>query len=198
MNAIAGLILAAGESSRIGRDKALLCYRGRTFIENLITTLQEASIGRIVVVLGYHAEEIGQRISGANAELVVNQDYRRGQTSSLQAGLRVLREHEPDGVVMCLVDHPAISADTVRQLIYHFKSSGKLVVIPEFHGQHGHPVVVGQELFGKFLALSPDEGADTVIHRYRDQTRFVEVSDPGVSLDVDDPEAYRQLTVRGG
>jgi len=193
---VAGLVLAAGESSRMGADKALLMYRGQTFLENIISALREAGIGRVVVVLGHHAELVQQSIDLTAVEVVVNQDYRRGQTSSLQAGLRVLAGSEPDGMVVFLVDHPAISADTLQKLIYSFNSTGKPVVIPESHGKHGHPVLVGRELFGQLRALGPGQGADTVIHKYRDRTEFVEVTDPGILLDVDDPESYLRLTTQ--
>ncbi len=193
---IAGLVLAAGQSSRMGADKALLMYNGRTFLETITLTLKEAGIQHVVAVLGHHAEEIRQSINLATVEVVVNQDYRRGQTSSLQAGLRVLGEANPDGIIMCLVDHPAIAADTIRKLIQSFTSTGKPVVIPQFHGKHGHPVLVGRELFTELLALGPDQGADSVIHKYRDWSEFVEVSDPGILLDVDDPEGYRKLTMQ--
>jgi len=193
---VAGLVLAAGESSRMGADKALLMYRGQTFLENIISALREAGIRRIVVVLGHHAELVQQSIDLAAVEVVVNQDYGRGQTSSLQAGLRVLAGSESDGMVVCLVDHPAISADTLQKLILSFKSTGKPVVIPESHGKHGHPVLVGRELFGQLGTLGPGQGADTVIHQYRDQTEFVEVADPGILLDVDDPESYLRLTTQ--
>jgi len=191
---IAGLILAAGESSRMGADKALLMYRGQTFLENIIASLREAGVQRVVVVLGHHAELIQQSIDLAAVEVVVNQDYREGQTSSLQAGLRRLAANEPDGVIMCLVDHPAIAADTVRHLIDNFKSTGKPVVVPQLRGKHGHPVLLGRELFGRLRALGPGQGADTVIHAYRDRTEFVDVTDPGILLDVDDPESYLRLT----
>lgn len=193
-SAIAGLVLAAGESSRMGADKALLMYRGRSFLESIISSLRQAGISRVVVVLGYHAEEIQQDIDLVTVEVVVNQDYRRGQTTSLQTGLRVLAANAPDGVVVCLVDHPAISPDTVRTLIQRFKSACKPVIIPQLNGKHGHPVLVGRELFAQIAALGPDKGVDTVIHKHRDQTEFVEVSDPGILIDVDDPESYVRLT----
>ncbi len=191
---IAGLILAAGESSRMGRDKPLLKYRGRTFLATLIATLRAAGVERIVVVLGHHAEEIRESVDLSAAEVVVNPDYRLGQTSSLKAGLRVLAHDEPAGIVMCLVDHPAISADTLRQLIRRFRATGKPVIIPETDGKHGHPVMLGRELFSEILALGPDEGADRVIRKHRTRTEFITVNDPGILLDVDNPEAYRQLT----
>jgi molybdenum cofactor cytidylyltransferase len=191
---IAAVVLAAGESSRMGADKALLMYRGRTFLENIISTLREGGVGRVVVVLGHHAELIEQSVDLSTVEVVVNQDYRLGQTSSLQAGLRILTGNEPEGVVLCLVDHPAMSAHTVQKLIQHFRSTGKSIVIPQLMGKHGHPVVVCREVFSQFLALGPDQGADTLIHQYRDRTEFVEVMDRGILLDVDDPECYLHLT----
>jgi CTP:molybdopterin cytidylyltransferase MocA len=191
---VAAVILAAGESSRMGTDKPLLMYRGRTFLENIISALREAGIRRLVVVLGHHAELIQKSIDLSPVEVVVNRDYRFGQTSSLQAGLHVLAANKPDGVVLCLVDHPVISADTVQKLIQSFRSTGRPVVIPQLNGEHGHPVLVGREVFSEIAALGPGQGADIVIHRQRPQTEFVEVTDPGILIDVDDPESYLNLT----
>jgi len=190
---IAGIVLAAGESSRMGEDKALLMYRGRTFLESIVATLMDAGIRRVVVVLGHHAELIRQRVDLRSAEVIVNQDYRSGQTSSLQAGLRALAGSEPDVVLLCLVDHPVLSVDTLKKLINSFRFTGRPVVIPQTNGEHGHPVLLGRELFSGILGLGPDEGADTVIHQYRDRTDFVAVTDPGILIDVDDPESYRKL-----
>ncbi len=191
---VAAVVLAAGESLRMGADKALLMYRGRTFLENIISVLRKAGIGRVVVVLGHHAELIQQSMDLSAVEVAVNQDYRHGQTSSLQAGLRVLAANKPAGVVFCLVDHPSVSAETVQTLIQHFKSTGKPVVIPQLNGKHGHPVLVGKEVVDQIAALGPNRGADTVIHHYRPQTEFVEVTDRGILIDVDDPESYLKLT----
>lgn len=193
---MAAVVLAAGESSRMGSDKALLMYRGRTFLENIISVLRDAGITSIVVVLGHHAELIRQRLDLSSVEVVVNQDYRRGQTSSLQAGLRVLAPDEPDGVVLCLVDHPVMSADTVQKLIQCFKLTRKPVVIPQLNGKHGHPVLLGREVLSQIAALGPDQGADIVIHRYRPQTEFIEVTDPGILIDVDDSESYLKLAAQ--
>jgi molybdenum cofactor cytidylyltransferase len=194
--AIAAIVLAAGESSRMGTDKALLMYRGRTFLENIISSLHDAGVGRVVIVLGHHAELIRQRIDLATVEVVVNQDYGRGQTSSLQAGLRALTGNQPHGVIICLVDNPVFSADTARKLIQNFSFTGRSIVIPQIDGKHGHPVLLGRELFSKLLALGPHQGADTVVHQYRGKTEFVDVADPGILIDVDDPQSYRNLTTQ--
>jgi molybdenum cofactor cytidylyltransferase len=191
---IAGLILAAGESSRMGQDKALLTYRGRTFLETIVATLHKAGIERVAAVLGHHAEQILQAVKLEGVETVINRDYVRGQTSSLQAGLRALESPSLEAIMLCLVDHPLVSEDTVRALIAGFGERDAHVVIPTVRNQRGHPVVISRTLFEELLRLSPDEGADTVIRKYRDATQFVEVDDQGILLDVDDSEAYRRLS----
>ena len=190
---IAGLILAAGESSRMGQDKALLTYGGRTFLETIISILREADVSRVAVVLGHHAEEIQRGITLEDVEVVINPEYHRGQTSSLQAGLRALESADLEADVLCLVDHPLISADTVRALVASFRRSGAPVVIPTFQNQRGHPVLIGRALFSEVSSLDPGEGANTVIGRHREATQFVAVSDPGILLDIDDAETYRRL-----
>ncbi len=190
---IAGLLLAAGESSRMGRDKALLLYRGRPFVETILGTLREAGIERVALVLGHHAEEIKRQLIVRGVEVVVNRDYRRGQTSSLQAGLRALDSPDLEAALLCLVDHPAVSGATVRQLIGAFEESRPAMVIPTYQGRRGHPVVISRTLFEELKRLGPAEGANAVIRKYRDTTQFVPVDDRGVLLDVDDPKSYREL-----
>jgi molybdenum cofactor cytidylyltransferase len=190
---IAGLILAAGESSRMGTDKALVRYQGRTFLETILKTLRDAGVERVAVVLGHHPEEIQRAVTLDAAQVVINRAYQRGQTSSLQAGLKALDTSELEAIVLCLVDHPAVSAQVVKQLIATFRKSGAPVVIPTFENQRGHPVLIGRALFQELLDLSPDEGANRVLRKYRDVTQFVETKDRGILLDVDDPDAYRRL-----
>jgi molybdenum cofactor cytidylyltransferase len=189
---IAGLILAAGESSRMGQDKALLTYGDRTFLEIIVATLHEAGIERVGVVLGHHAEQIQGAVTLEGAEIVINRDYARGQTSSLQAGLRALESADLEAVVLCLVDHPLISADTVRVLVASFRRSGAPVVIPTFQNQRGHPVLIARTLFSALLSLDPGEGANTVIGKHDDAAKFVEVGDEGILIDVDNPDVYRR------
>jgi molybdenum cofactor cytidylyltransferase len=124
---------------------------------------------------------------------VVNHDYQQGQTSSLQLGLAAAAADSPDAVILCLVDHPAITTEIIVKLREHFESTHPPVLIPTYKGQRGHPVVISQTLFPELLALQPVQPANTVIRKYRDATQFVEVADPGILLDVDEPEAYERL-----
>ncbi|HTG62677.1 MAG TPA: nucleotidyltransferase family protein [Terriglobia bacterium] len=190
---IAGIVLAAGESSRMGTDKARLGYKNSTFLETILNTLGAAGVERVAVVLGHHAEEIRRTMNLGGAEVSINGDYRRGQTSSLQTGLKALEGTELEAVIVCLVDHPAVSAHTLRRLVDSFSASRPPVVIPTYQGRRGHPVVIGRPLFDELKSLGPDAGANTVVHKYQAAAQFVEVNDPGVLLDIDDPESYRRL-----
>lgn len=197
---VAGLILAAGESSRMSRDKALLLYRGRTFLETIIVSLNAAGIGRIVTVLGHHADSIQQAVNLQAVEVIINRDYQRGQTSSLQAGLTGLEKLSAQAgescaaIVLCLVDHPAFEPATVSALVERFERTAAPVVIPIFGGRRGHPVLIARSLFGPLLALGEGVGANTVIRGCRERSELVEVPDAGILVDVDDPQAYRRLT----
>ena len=193
---IAGLILAAGESRRMGRDKALLTYQGRSFLETIINNLGAAGIEKVTVVLGHHAEIIQRAMNLATVRVVINHDYQRGQTSSLQLGLAAAAADSPEAVILCLVDHPAISSEVIARLRERFQSTRPPVLIPTHKGQRGHPVVISQTLLPELLALPPEEPANTVIRKYRGATLFVEVADPGILLDVDDPESYARLEHR--
>ena len=190
---IAGLILAAGESRRMGRDKALLTYHGRTFIETVIDNLRAAGIKNVTVVLGHQAETIQSAINLAGVRVVVNFHYEQGQTSSLKLGLAAVAADAPEGVVLCLVDHPAVPAAVIVKLLERFQSTHPPVVVPTYQCQRGHPVIISQAVFPELLALPPDEPANAVIRKYRPTTQFVEVADPGVLLDIDDPQAYQRL-----
>jgi len=190
---IAGLILAAGESRRMGRDKALLIYHGQTFLATIIQNLSIAGIEKVTVVLGHHAETIQAAVNLASVRVVVNHDYQRGQTSSLQLGLAAVASDQPDAVILCLVDHPAISAEVIGKLKMDFESTRPLILIPTYKGERGHPVVIGKSLFPELLALPPAEPANTVIRKYRPETLFVEVADRGILIDVDEPRTYERL-----
>jgi molybdenum cofactor cytidylyltransferase len=191
---IAGLILAAGESSRMGQDKALLSYRGRTFLETILATLRRTGLSPLVVVLGHHADVIQRAVPLEGCSVVVNREYRLGQTSSLQAGLRALASSEAEGVLMHLVDHPAVAADTIRTLVGAFASSRASVIVPTLGGRRGHPVLFARPLFAELLALDPAQGANTVVRRHQETTLFVPVDDEAILADIDDPESYRRLT----
>ena len=190
---IVAVILSAGESSRMGRPKALLPIAGQTFIERIVATLKETPVGKVLVVLGHNAEEMKRQIEPLPVEVLVNPDYRRGQLSSLQAALRRL-ETEPDcdGVLVHLVDHPYIDARLVATMIERFYQSGMLIIVPRHGGKRGHPVIFSRKLFAELLAAPMDEGAKAVVNAHRAETLEIDTGDEGVTVDIDTPELYRR------
>ena len=185
----AGLVLAAGESRRMGFPKALLEYRGETFLDRSVRLL-EPYCSPVIVVLGAGAGEIRSRALRP-ALFVVNPDYRRGQTSSMQAGLRSVPA-QSEGVLFTLVDHPAVDPSTVAALV-SAAAPGALVRMPRMGGERGHPVWFSRALIPEFLALSEDGAARDVVRRHAPETHFLDVQDPGILADIDDPSAYRAL-----
>jgi CTP:molybdopterin cytidylyltransferase MocA len=190
---IAAVILSAGESSRMGRPKALLPIGGQTFIEKIVTALREAGLENIVVMLGHNAEAMRQEIAHLPVTALVNSGYQKGQLSSLQIAVRhLLADNNCHGMLVHLVDHPYINAELVNRLIERFDHSGKLIVVPRFHGKRGHPVIFARSLFDELLKAPLDQGAKAVVNAHRQETLEVDTADEGITLDIDTPELYRQ------
>jgi molybdenum cofactor cytidylyltransferase len=186
----AGLILSAGESRRMGFPKALLRYRQESFLDTLIA-LFGADCSQVIVVLGAQAGRI-QAASRRRATFVVNPDWDRGMTTSLQCGLRALAP-ETEGVLLTLVDHPAVSGDSLERLL---EPPRPLLRIPRYQGKRGHPIWFSQALIPEFLALPPDGAARDVVHHHFAEAEFLDLEDSGIVADIDDPQAYRELVAR--
>lgn len=177
----------------MGSPKALLTIDGETFIERIVSALKSSKAEKIVVVLGHHAKEIGPRIQHLPVTVVINDDYRKGQLSSLTAALRSLGKAEGvDGVLVHLVDHPFLSPTLVNKMIDRFYESKKLIVVPRYGDRRGHPVIFSRELFPELLGAPLDQGAKTVVHAHRDETVEIEAEDEGVIIDIDTRDHYLQ------
>jgi len=184
---ISGLILAAGESRRMGSPKALLRYRGRTFLDTLIS-LFAVRCSPVIVVLGANAEEIRGAVAG-DAVFVFNPDYLSGQTSSMQCGLRAIPA-DAEGVLFTLADHPAVAASTIDRLLAEPRP---LIRVPRFEERRGHPVWFSRPLLAEFLALPMDGAARDVVYSHAAETEYLDLNDAGIVADIDDPAAYRAL-----
>lgn len=184
----AAIILAAGKSSRMGSPKALLELHGETFLDRLIRRFSE-QCASVTVVLGHRPEAVRSGLRApSGAEFVVNSGYEAGQFSSLQCGMRAIPP-SADGVFFTPVDYPNIAESTLTRLI----RAQAMIAIPQYLGRHGHPVLISPSLVPEFLALSPHAQARSVLHRHSSEICYVDVLDPGVLDDIDDPEDYRRL-----
>lgn len=188
----AGIILAAGESSRMGRDKALLPYGDSTFLSRLISIFHPR-VDPLIVVLGHHATEIAASLAPLGGlKVAINADYKRGMLTSLQAGLRAIPS-DASQVMFTLVDHPAVSEATIDRLIREFSSSGRMLAIPRQGERRGHPVLLARQVAEEILSLPTESSAKDVIRGHRDETLFVDVDDAGILRDIDLPSDYDDL-----
>jgi CTP:molybdopterin cytidylyltransferase MocA len=215
----------------MGSPKALLEYRGETFLDRLIR-LFAARCSPVIVTLGAHAEEVRKRASQP-AFFVLNPDFERGQITSMQCGLRVLPP-EAGAVLFTLVDHPAVSSETLtaltsrpgHRLVWPVKSEAPepsgagrgahafcgptlwsadprapttppspppLLRVPRYRTRRGHPIWFSCDLVSEFLSLPETAAARDVVRLHADRTEFLDLDDPGIVADIDDPAAYAAL-----
>jgi molybdenum cofactor cytidylyltransferase len=189
---LAAVILAAGESSRMGSPKALLKYQGGPFLEHLIQVTRHPKVGLTRVVLGANAEEICSELRLDPTTVVVNTNWSQGQLSSIHAALRSLPAGVTDGILLCLVDHPLISASLVGELIESFYASGKLIVLPTYSGKRGHPAIFSSTLYAELLAAPLDTGARAVVWAHSTEVLEIPTGEEGVVLNLNDPDALQR------
>jgi molybdenum cofactor cytidylyltransferase len=202
----AGLILAAGDSSRMGRDKALLPWPPAapgqppsmdTFLSAAIRSLSLAA-EFVLVVVGKNEAALAPIIYAEGAALALNPDPSRGQFSSLQIGLHEVLNHGRDAAMITLVDRPPVSTATVQILHDAFVAAEQSIwaVVPEFSGRHGHPYLVGREMMEAFLRAPATSIARDIEHAHQAHIQYLRVDDPMVALNVNTPEDYAALLTR--
>jgi CTP:molybdopterin cytidylyltransferase MocA len=173
----------------MGRPKALLPCRGGTFLGSILQTLEDARIPDVRVVLGHESARIRAGFAWKPGQVVENGDYDSGMLSSVRAGIRAL----PVGVSAFLlwpVDHPLVTAATVRILVDEHDRSGRPIVVPSYRGKRGHPTLFAASLAPVLLAAPDAGGARSVVRERHADVVEAAVDDPGVVTDIDTPEAY--------
>jgi molybdenum cofactor cytidylyltransferase len=203
---LCGVILAAGESSRMGREKALLPWpppsgeaaSRETFLSAAIR-LFAPYVDMVLVVAGNNEHDLAPIVYAHGASLVVNPDPARGQFSSLQTGLLEVLNRGRDAAIITLVDRPPVKLETIQTLEAEFERALRRwmwAVIPEYQGKHGHPILAGREMIEAFVKAPSSANAREVEHAHQDKIVYLPVDDPLVAVNVDTPEQYAALTAR--
>ncbi len=196
---ISAIVLAAGESRRMGTTKQLLEWRGSTLLGWVLDTLLASPLDEIILVVGHDAERILERTSNPRVKAVLNPDFRRGMSTSLRRGLTAM-DPRAEAFLVALADQPAVPAQAVRELIACFRGSypEKKIAVPAHLGRRGHPVLFSRDYLDEFLALTGDVGGRDILARHPEDVLLVEARTDAVLLDVDTPEDYQSLSRRSG
>ncbi len=187
------IILAAGESSRMGQPKQLLMHRGRTLLDHAVATAHALSCAPVAVVLGAHAERIRPRLREPRVIVAENPAWREGMGGSLSTGMRALTAAHPalSAVIVMLCDQPFVTAETLRALVAAHLREDAGIVASEYGDSLGVPALFTRAMFAELLALDGDEGARSVIRAHREHVATVAV--PDGAFDVDTPGDYARL-----
>src|SRR5216683_776604 len=192
---LAGIVLAAGRSARMGSPKALLDFRGLPFAVRILEALEALEVETRVIVLGPDAPRIQPAIAGHDCIIVENPEPETGPIASLRGALRALQPLQPGAVLVWPVDLPHVRVTTVERLLETHRRSGASAVVPTFGERRGHPVIWGSALFGELLESrdATREGARAVLHKHEKDIVAVPVDDPAVIDELNTPEDYERL-----
>jgi molybdenum cofactor cytidylyltransferase len=189
---LAAVILSGGASRRMGSPKALVSYQGTSFLEHLLSVTNHPALGIRRVVLGPDAEAISRQIALPPDEIVVNHEWKKGQLSSIHAALHSLPSNT-EGMLLCPVDHPLVSAFLIGSLVDAFLVTRAPVVVPSYKGRRGHPVIFSAATFQELLNAPMDQGARAVVWAHKGKVSEVSTTEEGCILNLNDPNTLAKL-----
>jgi len=190
---ISAIVLAAGESKRMGQDKLLLPWKGETILEHVLRQIQQAELDEVILVLGHEAERILEKVSWPKIKIVVNPAYREGMSTSLRQGLMAMDE-KAEAFLIILGDQPGISKEIVNRLIQTYRQTHprKGIVLPTHQGLRGHPVLFSSAYREKALRLKGDVGGRQILKEHSEDLLEVEINTEAILEDIDTPEDYQK------
>ena len=188
---VGAIILAAGQSKRMGQNKMLLPFAGSTVIQTIVSEVAATSARDVVVVTGYESEKIAAALQGYPARCVFNPDYAQSEMIvSIQAGLRVINDHLQAALIV-LGDQPRIRHDLVQRIIAACEP--ETLIVPSYQHQRGHPILIDRALWADILALPSTATLRDFIRSHEDRIRYVEIDSDSVLRDMDTPADYQEL-----
>ena len=189
---ISAILLAAGESKRMGKLKQLMPFGQSTVVEQAIDNLLNSAVDETIVVLGYRAEEVIKTIAAKPVRLVVNPDYKQGMGTSIITGLNLV-DSRTQAVMLILGDQPLINRQTINRLIDVFYNHDKGIVIPTYQGKRGHPIIFAIKYRGQLLGLKGDIGGRQIVKDHPGDILEVTVDSESIVTDIDTISDYQSL-----
>ncbi len=189
MNEIWAIILAAGASTRMNRQKLLLPFNGKTIIETVVENVLQSVNSNVIVVLGSHRKQIQEQLVKYDIKLCVNENYMDGMLSSAICGFSALPE-EAKAVLIFLGDQPQVPSEVTDLVIKAWQHSDKGIIMPTFKGKRGHPVLIETKYKMEINRLDPEKGLRTLSEKFKDDVFEVECLVPDILWDIDTPEEY--------
>lgn len=189
---ISAVVLAGGKSSRMGCPKPLLKIGDKTFFQIISEKILKAGIKNIYLVLGADSEYIKSNLNTENMAIIINNSWKKGQLSSLQAAIRNVK-NDTEGIMMFLIDHPEVKVLTIKKLIKAFEAENADVVVPEYNGRGGHPVIFSSSVFKALLDAPLNEGARAVVRNKNYIKRRIIVNDSCILQDIDTMDEFRGI-----
>ncbi len=192
---ISAIILAAGQSKRMGRPKMLLPWGEITVLGQVISTYQAAGVGDVLVITGGAREQVTEIAARHGARSIFNEQFANGEMlSSLQCGLQLLSKEEPgaQAALIGLGDQPQVQAGCIRQICETFQAQEARLIVPSFQKRRGHPWLVERSLWTELLELQPPQSPRDFLNRHAAEIAYVEMDTPSILADLDTPQDYRQ------
>jgi molybdenum cofactor cytidylyltransferase len=186
---ICAMILAAGESRRMGAPKLLLPLGEKTIIETVVDEILRSKADKILVVLGAEREKIESKIANRPVKIVANLRFEEGMLSSIQAGFETL-PNEIEAVLVCLGDQPFIPSSVMDKLIEAYQNTRRGIILPVYKKKRGHPTLIDIKYRQEVKKLSPDIGLRALVYDHPQDVLEVEVDTPLILKDIDKPEDY--------
>ena len=195
---VVAILLAAGESRRMGQLKALLPWQGVSLIKHQVASLRAGGVDQVVVVLGHRSDELKSELGDtAGVSWQLNPDYLQGKTTSIKAGLNALGTDQPQALLLLNVDQPR-SAGVIRFLLEGHLSQDSLITIPTHNGKGGHPIILSPTLLDELRRIDEESfGIKAVVQRHLEGIRRVEMDSPEVLWDLNTPEEYHRVLEAG-
>jgi len=189
---ISAILLAAGESNRMGQPKQLMPFGQGTILGKTIDNLLNSAVSETIVVLGYRDEEVQKTIAGKPVKIAINPDYQQGMSTSIIAGLKQV-DKKARAVLIALGDQPFVDSQTINSLVEAFIASKRGIIVPVYQDRRGNPVILAIKYKDELLNLKGDIGGREIIKRHPDDVLEVTVNCEGILLDIDTAENYTSM-----